>query len=222
MNIPIGSFNMGNRAAFTFRLALLGAALTVTACDRSRTDAQLAGLDNQILANEADPAVTSALGDEILVDPALAQQSNRLAVRTPRGPVQAQVPSGGEAARAIAATGAGNGCGAEFDYGAGWAKRLPAAFPVLPGARITEAAGNDAGNCTMRVVTFTSNAAPQRVLNWYRGRAEAAGFSAESQVRGADQILAGTNEATDGAFYLIVTPLKSGGSDISLIANNGR
>lgn len=213
---------MANRAAFTFRLALLGAALTIAACDRSGSDAELAGLDNQILANEADPAVTSALEDQILVDPSLAQQSNRLAVRTPRRPAQAQYPSGTRAARAISSTGAGNGCGADFDYGPGWARRLPAAFPVLPGARITEAAGNDAGDCSMRVVTFTSEAAPQQVLNWYRGKAEAAGFSAEHQVRGADHVLAGTNEGTDGAFYLIVTPVKAGGSDVSLIANNGR
>ena len=47
-----------------------------------------------------------------------------------------------------------------------------------------------------------------------------AGFSAEHQVRGADHVLGGVNQGSDGAFYLIVTPLANG-SDVAIIVNNG-
>lgn len=211
---------MSDRAAFPFRTALIAAALTLSACDRSGDDSELAGLDNQILANDSDPALTSALEDQILVDPSLSQRSNRLAVREARRPGQAQYPTG--AGRAIAATGDETRCGAKFDYGLGWARRMPAEFPVYPGAKITEAAGNDAGDCSMRVVSYTSSETPRRLINWYNAKATAAGYSAEEQARGGDLILAGAEEAGEGAYYLIVTPLKNGGSDVALIANKGR
>lgn len=212
------------------RCSLIAAALMVAACQRQPSEEQVATLDNQITGNQADPALTSALEDPILTDPALSQQSNRNAVRAPDAPVQAQYPPGArrERARTAAARrevegiahGEGSGCGAKFDYNKGWARRLPAAFPVFPGARITEAAGSDAGDCRMRVVTFTSDAPPQRVLGWYRQRAATAGYSVEQQRRERDLVLGGVNERDDGAYYLIVTPLGSG-SDVALIANKG-
>src|SRR3954469_20158835 len=52
----------------------------------------LADIDNAIAGNDSDPALTSALQDQILVDPTLAQQSNCNAVRTPGAPAQAQYP----------------------------------------------------------------------------------------------------------------------------------
>ena len=190
-------------------------------------------LDNQITGNQADPALTSALEDPILTDPALSQRSNRNAVRPADGPVEAQYPPGGGGARGrpsaaaghremqAIAHGEGTGCGARFDYDKAWARRMPAAFPVFPGARITEAAGNDAGDCRMRVVTFTSDAPPQRVLDWYRQRASGAGYTADQEKRDRDQVLAGISEGDGGAYYLIVTPVARGGSDVALIANNG-
>jgi hypothetical protein len=92
---------------------------------------------------------------------------------------------------------------------------------VFPGSRLTEAAGSDSAECRARVVTFTSNAPPQRVLEYYRGRAAQAGYSAQHQMRQGDHILAGLGTRDGGAFYLIVTPLGSGGSDVALIANRG-
>ena len=44
------------------------------------------------------------------------------------------------------------------------------------------------------------------MLEYYRSLAARAGYSAEHQVRGGDQVLGGVNDASDGAFYLIVTP----------------
>ena len=71
------------------------------------------------------------------------------------------------------------------------------------------------------MVTFTTADAPQRVLDFYHDRAARSGYSAEHQCAASDHVLGGANERDGGAFYLIVTPLPSGGSDVALIANNG-
>ena len=61
----------------------------------------------------------------------------------------------------------------------------------------------------------------QRILEYYKIRAQSAGYSTEQQTRGADQVLGGTNERDGGAYYVIVTP-KQGGSEVSMLSNNGR
>src|ERR1041384_1994716 len=81
------------------------------------------------------------------------------------------------------------------------------------------AAGAGRGACHMRVVTFTTPDPYNRVLEHYRSLADRAGFSAEQQARGGDQVLGGTRG--EAAYYLIVTPIQSG-SDVALIVNNGR
>jgi hypothetical protein len=198
---------------------VLFAALLLAACQRQPSDDDIATFDNRITGNRSDPALTSALQDPILTDPALTQQSNRNAVRPPAGPVQAPYPpEQGHAEMKALVRGEGEGCAAMFDRNPSWARRLPAAFPVFPGARVTNAAGNDAEGCRMRVVSFASEASPQRVLVWYRERAASAGFSYDHHREPPDHVLAGTKD--DGAYYLIVTP-RRGGSDISLIVNNG-
>jgi hypothetical protein len=219
---------MPTRFAPPLRTAAFAALLALGACGGSDGN-NLAAIDNELLANGADPALTSALEDQILVDPNLVQQAHPNTVRPPETPVQAQYPAGSasegatRARQASAATGAAGGaagaCAQPFQYGAQWASRMPAGFPLYPGGRVTEAAGNGAGNC--RVVTFRTGDRADRVLEYYRSVAARAGFSAEGQQRGNDHVLGGTNPRTDGAFYLIVTPLPNG-SDVALIVNNGR
>ena len=216
---------MPNRLS-TLRCTALATALALAACGQSQ-EANLAGLDNSLVGNDADPALTSALQDQIAIDPNLVNQSNRNAVRPPESPTQAQYPSGqsGAAAGGAQASGAaGTDCQApdQFNYNRAWANRLPGALPVYPGGRIAEAAGNNHGNCRSRVVTFTTADAPQRVLAFYQDRASKGGYSANRQARGGDQVLGGVSERDGAAFYLIVTPLPSGGSDVALIADNGR
>ncbi len=230
-------------------LILLPLALGLAACNQRTNDTELAKLDNEITGNDADPALTSALEDQIMVDPALTQQSNKNAVRPPATPPQAQypLPAGSKGGSAAGATGsgaparaaagtppsgavqtaaasdepgpAGADCASRLNYNPAWARRLPAAFAMLPGARLTEAAGLDASDCRARVVTFTTNEAPQRVLDYYRGRAIGAGYSAEHAVREGDHILAGTARGSDAAYYLILTPRRGGGSDVAMITN---
>ena len=208
----------------------LAGLLALAACGDGNANNDLAAIDNELIANRIDPALTSALQDQLSVDPTLAQQANPNSARPPETPVQAQYPAdanpGQDPAAAARQTGGGAAappsaaaCGQGFDYGNEWANRMPAEFPAYPGARLTEAAGNDHGGCRMRVVSFTTADAPQRVIDTYRGLATRAGYSAEQQQRGGDQVLGGTKD--EGAYYLIVTPQGSG-SDVALIVNNGR
>src|SRR3954454_10545937 len=77
----------------TALLASFCCALALAGCSREKEPANnLAALDRQLVANDTDPAVTSALNDQILVDRNLSAQSNRNAVRTAAGPAQAQYP----------------------------------------------------------------------------------------------------------------------------------
>ena len=222
---------MPTRIALWLRSAPLTGVLALTACGVG-TDNNIAAIDNALLANGADPALTSALEDQILVDPNLVQQAHPNSVRPPEAPAQAQYPAGSAAEGARGSLGAGDtrisfsggeptACGARFEYGAQWANRLPAEFPLYPGGRVTEAAGNNTGNCRMRVVTFHTGDPANRVLAHYRTLASRAGYSAEQQARGADQVLAGANEQSSGAYYLIATPVE-GGTDVALITNSGR
>lgn len=240
---------MIDRFPMLIRSAALAAALALAACSGSEED-ELAQLDSQ-LTNDTDPALTSALEDQILVDPSLQQQANRNVVRPPETPAQAQYPlpqpagvgddgpgegvgeteesaarpriqpaAAGQGAfagaRSTLGADSGTPCGGDFNHDASWAKRLPAAFPLFPGARITEAAGNR--DC--RVVTFATKSDWQRVLDWYHTRAVRSGYSSEHQIREGDHVLAGVHGRGGAAFYLIVTPTRTG-SDVALIASKG-
>ena len=200
-------------------MSLAAILLTLGACQ----GAEEAKPDSR--TGDADPAMTSALEDQILVDPALTQQSNKNAVRPAETPMQAQYPAeaGGaaEQARLSLMNGDGAGCGnGPFNYDMAWAKRLPAELALYPNARVTEAAGNNERGCSMRVVTFASADPSERILDFYRGRALNAGDAAEQQRREGDHVLAGTNPRNGAHYYLIVTP-KPAGSEVALIANNG-
>ena len=223
----------------TFAFTALAAALALAGCGRG-DDGNLASLDNQ-LTNDTDPALSAALQDQIAVDPELAGQSNRNAVRPPETPTTATYPAdtlrapepraagsaqtpGAQLASAPAAGGGANpNCtdNAKFHSNTGWAQRLPAAFPLYPSGKLTEAAANNSNGCAARVVSFTTADNFQRVLDWYNTRAVRSGYTSEHQVREGDHILAGANAGDNGAFYLIVTP-RGNGSEIALIVNNGR
>lgn len=69
---------------------IVAAVLILAGCGASGEGDDLARLDNQLQANAADPArdplLAQALGDQIMVDPRLTQQSNANAIRPPDRP----------------------------------------------------------------------------------------------------------------------------------------
>lgn len=242
-------------------MALLGAAALAACGSRAEPDRNLDALDAELSnasapGNVRDPALTSALRDQIMVDPALAGQSNRDAIRPPSQPYAAPVPAArpapiatdtgtSEAAKSAPAPKADcpdckarrdavtlgglaarqsdrrtRACAANVGYSTRWATRLPADLPLYPDARVTEAAGNAANGCALRVVSFTSRAPVQTLIDWYYTRATNAGYSAEHQADGDDHVLAGARGAD--AYAVFVSALDGGGSQVDLVANNGR
>jgi hypothetical protein len=240
-------------------VAMLGLALG--GC-RGET-AKLAEQDDGLAAN--DPAVKGALGDSIMVDPALTGQSNANAATAGARPTTGGVPAakgGGAPAQAqadararvagqmlrapapadfaancgtscdqnaaarpatlggLARQQAGGGCAADVRYGADWARRLPAIFPVYPRAALVEAAGVANGTCNVRIVNFQSRAGMQPVLDFYYTMARRNGYSAEHLLRGTEHYLGGTKG--DEAFVIMARPMTGGLVDVDLVVTGGR
>jgi hypothetical protein len=126
----------------TIAFAAMAAVLTLAGCSRDGDEGNLASLDNQ-LTNDADPALTSALQDQIAVDPQLVQQSNRNAVRPPETPNQAQYPA--------AAAGSGSATGpapANAPGGTAQAGAQLAGAPNAGGGRTGGGVGSSGTGCT--------------------------------------------------------------------------
>ncbi len=86
--------------------ALLIAALSLAACSKQpATQQDLDSLDKELTAgNGRDPALTAALHDQIMVDPALTQSANTNVVRPPSRPDPISVPPDDTGARADGVT----------------------------------------------------------------------------------------------------------------------
>jgi hypothetical protein len=113
-------------------------------------------------------------------------------------------------------------CDAKLQYGAGWANRMPAEFPVYPRGRVKEAGGVDGGICDIRVASFTTSAAMQSVLDYYYTRARRSGYSAEHQLRAGEHVLGGTRDNDGGAYFITFNAAPGGGTSVDIVANNGR
>jgi hypothetical protein len=215
-----------NRSQTMILAAATAGALLLAACGGSAAENEVAAIDNEIAKADIDPAISTAIEDEILVDPTLVQQSNPNGVRHPERPLQAPYPTragagANEANGATPAAEVNSPCGVPFQFGAEWAERMPAEFPAYPGGRVSEAAGSDRGECHARVVTFATDHGWQQVLDFYRAAVTRAGYDAEHERKEGDHLLGGTNGSTGAAYLVIVTP-EGSGSKVSLIVGNGR
>lgn len=113
-------------------------------------------------------------------------------------------------------------CEAKLQYGAGWANRMPTEFPIYPNGRLKEAAGVDGGICDIRVASFTTSAGRQSVVDYYYTRARRSGFSADYEVRDGEHMLGGTRDSDGGAYVITFTAIAAGGTQVDIVANNGR
>lgn len=231
--------------------------IALAACGGGADNQNVDALDNEITANTADPALMGALQDQIMVDPQLAGQANKDAIRPASQPYSAPVPAetvaaaniampkDGELLKAPAPSGRCDacdvqgqaitlgslaakqkdkgtaGCASKLSYSAGWAARLPAGMPIHPQGRVSEAAGAQDGQCSLRVVTFSTPQPLQTMIDWYYTRAVKSGFSAEHQAKNGQHVLGGTRDRDGSAYVVFLSSRADGGTDLDLIANGG-
>lgn len=208
--------------------------MLLAACDKSGNGATAA--PDRTIAAETN-ALDAALGDQILVDPAVAESPGTprtpaangaitpgALLRTPPPTPAAQAnPTLGDLARAQhqrSATPSSAGCDRNFRSDVRWAERLPTGIALYPDARVSEAAGNDDPRCRMRFVTFITRAALNNVMDWYYTQTTRHGFSAEHQIIDGEHVLGGTKG--DGAYLITFKPVTGGGTTVDLVANHGR
>lgn len=120
------------------------------------------------------------------------------------------------ASRAALSPGGAN-CGDGVQYSAAWAARLPEALQVYPRAATQEAAGNDAGGCSLRVINFITPVPLGDVLAFYNARAKTAGYSAEHLRKDGDNILSGTKGSA--AYVVYGRTMANGLTEIDLVTS---
>ncbi len=152
-------------------LALV-ALMLVAACHKGpQATKSLDAIDKDLISSSPG---NRQLASAIHIDPARA------------GPTVSLVPHKG---MPVVAEGAGN-CLTGLAYNNDWAAKFPPAMPMHPQAKLQEAAGHD-GACPARVASFGVAGDRQAVLDWYRSRAQGAGYSVDRADKGSDWILAG-------------------------------
>lgn len=109
-------------------------------------------------------------------------------------------------------------CAAALGYSNGWVTQLPATLPVLPNARVMEAAGTATDGCDVRVVRFWGDLPPDKTIDWYFTRTKASGFTFDRRADEIGERIAGRHP--DGSRYtLFVDPRDRGGSDLVLVTS---
>lgn len=112
------------------------------------------------------------------------------------------------------------GCSKDVQYSADWVGKL-GDLPVYPGGHVVEAAGNNRSTCRLRIVSFTTPASADQVVDWYYTQATKAGYDADQQTDGSERVLGGTRPKDGGAYVIFVDPSDGGGSSVDLVVNNG-
>jgi hypothetical protein len=127
-------------------------------------------------------------------------------------------PTGNNAEPATAP--ASGSCASQFTGGLHWANRLPAALAVYPGAQVTEAAGVATARCNFRIVSLTTAASPNAVIDHYRAAVRASGYDAEVRNSPGECTLGGTR-ASDGAAYLVMVRRTGGRTEVDIVSRDG-
>lgn len=111
------------------------------------------------------------------------------------------------------------GCPARATTTAMWAARMPSLFPVYPRGAVQRAVGTDEGGCALRVVTFTTPAPRQEIVDFYYTAARTASFRTD-HVRGPrDEAIGGTR---GGAAFVVRLQEAAGGRTLVLLTTGGR
>ena len=206
-------------------------ALAFAGCHKADQQKSVDALDKELTStNAADPAVSGALQDQIMVDPQLASKANAHSIRPPDQPLGVPLPPSEHRAtadtappqtlgqRAYASINPGkSGCNMAVRYSALWATKLPADLPIYPQGHVSEAAGSDTPTCHLRVVSFRSTAGQQTIADYYTSQGHQAGY----EVGLSGDTLNGTR-AKDGAMFSITLTAANSGTDVDIVSNAGR
>jgi hypothetical protein len=225
-------------------LTVLTGALALVGCGGKNTDNDVDALDQDIggvpvsKGKNADPALTAALEDQIMVDPSLNNQANRHSVKPADEPFQAPIPPDqghatpqqgtpvtlGALAEQQAKKGNSsfNGCQLDVDYSMAWANRLPADLPLYPRSRVDEAAGSDNSGCHLRAISFTSAESVETLVDFYLTQSRRAGYAAQRTQNGTESKVSGARARDGAAYYVLLNTVSGGGTTADLVANNGK
>ena len=128
---------------------------------------------------------------------ALTRGAERLEPLAPAGEKVAALASP-DAEAQLATMNTTASCRDPLQTGAIWAARMPTGVPIYPRGAVQSAAGLDAPNCRVRVVTFTAPIPPEEMLAFYAARTRLTGLSAARYTDGAGEVLRGGG---DGITY---------------------
>lgn len=220
-----------NRSVILSLISTAGTVVMLSGCG---------GGDSPVAAPTGTEAPTGSLGDEIVIDPALA--GGKAAAPAPQLSAEQRSPAAIEAARQEAAKLVGGSievapaatsgdsaplassaanvnpsCTDKVEHSPAWASSLPDALGVYPKAVVQEAAGTDRDGCRLRIVTFVTPVPPQDVINFYFTRARKAGYDAQHRLDGTDHVLGGAKAR--GAYVIYVRKLDSGLTEVDLVSN---
>lgn len=225
-----------NKAA---SLAALDAQLTNNATDPAVrgalndpivVDPQLVGQSNRNAVRTADRPTSGGVpklaGDAKADMEEAAKLAGGLLMTAPTvsddGDGESGMTLGAVAQRQAADHGGNANCAKAMGYAMQWADRMPEAFPVYPGARMTDAAGADRNGCTLRAASFVTPVPADKVMDYYYTLARRAGYDGEHRVIGGDHVLGGTRKADGRAYFIVFKDAPDAGTSVSIVADGGR
>jgi hypothetical protein len=217
-------------------LAQLLACALLVACGADQV-----GKDDQ----NGDPAIESALEEQLLIDPDLIDQNlagsaidvplpdrslpqpelgdralsaAREAAFGELGGSESIVPAPAPVANSEgyrAAAAVPRACMGNVGFSARWAAQMPPAMPVFPLGAVQQAAGSDHHGCSLRLARFITPVPVAEVLDYYHTRARLAEMSGTHAQADGTDILWGARQSA--RYVLYVRPYADGGSEVDLL-----
>ena len=194
-------------------LSIAASLALLSACGGPASTDNLADLDAK-LTNGADNAAADA-------NAAIALAAAGGTIE--KAPAAKEVKGTGPQGDALGSLSGKNGgkqgsCAKDVKTGPEWADRMPAAFRLYPGATLAEAGGVDREQCTLRILSFTTAAGVDPIMDFYYTQAKRAGYDAEHLLSQGEHQLGGTRK--DGGAYVVFARATDGKpTEVNIVAN---
>lgn len=203
-------------------LCFLGGLAMLAACNGAKDADNLAALDAKLtngavdgVSNEViDAEVLAAVGGRMEKAPTAIETADSLpGARALSDLIHKRTGKDGSGASA----GAAGDCAKFVQYGAEWAERMPEPFRAYPRARLIEAAGTAKAPCTLRLLSFSTPAGPDAVMDFYFTQAKRAGYDAEHLLIGNEHQLGGTKG--EAAYVVLARRGEGQQTEVDVVAN---